>query len=256
MKLKIAVFLSAILMISANVFGQKPEPKAEAKPAPAAKLPTAKEILDKYVAAIGGRAANEKIKTRSAKGTVELAPMGVKGTVESFAAAPGKTYVKITLNGIGDIIDGFDGTSAWQINPLTGNRVKAGSELAQTKLSADFYRDINLDKLYGKLDVTGTEKVGDRDAYVVVATPTGLEPETFYFDTQTGLLLRTDATAVSPEGSQKTKTFFEDYREVDGVKIPFKLRSQLPQFELVMTFTEAKANVPVDDKIFTKPADK
>lgn len=261
MKLKIAIFLTAILMVSTNVFAQKTETKPEAKPADVkptttVKLPTVKEVLDKYVTALGGRAAYVKAKTRSAKGTVELVPMNVKGTIESYAAAPGKYYMKLTLNGIGDILDGYDGTTAWQINPLTGNRTKAGDELAQVKLSTDFYREINLDKIYQKIEVTGTEKVGDRDVWVVVATPAGLSPETFYFDRQTGLILRSDVTAVSPEGNQKTNTFYEDYREVDGVQVPFKMRTQLPQFELVMTFTEVKTNAPVDEKVFTKPVEK
>jgi len=258
MKLKTTIFLTAILMISVNVFGQKtetkPEVKApETKPTPAVKLPAVKEILDKYVQAIGGREANEKIQTRVMKGTNELVPMGIKGTVEVYTAAPDKSYTKVNLNGVGDIIESYDGKTGWTINPIQGNRDRTGDELLQAKLNSNFHRETNLEKLYPKMEVKGVEKVGDKEAYVILATPTGLEPQTFYFDKQTGLLLRVDATVISPEGKTPTKTFFEDYREIDGIKLPYKIRAILPQFELSTTLTEIKHGVKIDDAMFVKP---
>lgn len=261
MKLKLFILLG-ILTFSAGVFAQKTETakpaetkSAEPKstPAPVAKLPTVKEILDKYVAAIGGREANEKIKTRMTKGLIEMSPMGIKGTVESYSAAPNKNYMKLNIGGIGEIIDGFDGTAGWSINPIQGNRDKEGDELLQAKLTYTFSREVNLDKIYSKIEVKGTDKVGDKDVYVVTATPAGLPAETLYFDTKSGMLLRSDVTAISPEGNMMTKNFFDDFREVDGVKIPFKTRSVLPQFEMNMTLTEIKHGVTIDDKIFSKP---
>jgi zinc protease len=258
MKLKITIFLAAILMISANVFGQKTETKPvvkipEIKPSTTEKLPTVKEILDKYVQALGGRAANEKIKTRVMKGTVDLAPMGIKGTAESYQSAPDKSYNKISLGGIGDIIEAFDGTKAWTINPIQGNRDKTGDELLQSKIAANFHRELNFETLYPKTEVKGIEKIGDKDAYVVVATPAGLDSQTFYFDKQTGLLLREDATAISPEGKMPVKSFYEDYREIDGVKLPYKMRLVLPQFEITTIMTEVKNDVKVEDSLFAKP---
>lgn len=259
MKLIKIIFPTLILMASVNVFGQKTEPvKTEAKPmmekpAPVVKLPTAKEVLDKYVAAIGGREANEKFKTRSLKMTVELSPMGIKGAGETYLAAPDKSYSKVNLAGIGELIEAYDGTTAWSVNPIQGSRDKTGTELIQTKLSSNFYRDLNLDKLYPKMEVKGIEKVGDSDAYVVIATPEGLDSETFYFDTKTGLLLRSDSTLVSPEGKMPTRVFYEDYRDVEGIKMAFKTRSVLPQFEIISIYTEVKNGAAIDDKIFMKP---
>ena len=258
MKLKITIFLTAIFIISVNVFGQKPDPKAETKapetkPTPAAKLPSAKEILDKYVQALGGREANEKIQSRVMKGSAEITPMGVKGTTEIYSVAPDKSYSKTVLSGIGEIIEAYDGKTAWSMNPLQGSRDKTGTELLQTKLSSTFHRETNFEKLYPKMEVKGVEKVGDKEAYVIVATPTGLEAQTFYFDKQTGLLLREDMTVTTPEGVMPVKTFYDDYREVDGVKVPFKMRAVLPQFESIVTFTEVKNGVKIDDALFSKP---
>lgn len=263
MKLNKLIIFTTIFMIPATTaFGQnptpKPSPKPDAKvtvitPNSMAKLPSVKEILDKYVQASGGRAALEKIQTRTMKGSVELAPMGVKGTFEYNGAAPDKVYSKITLGGIGDIIEAYDGKTAWSINPLQGNRDKTGDELAQVKIASNFHRELNFEKLYQKMEVKGVEKVGEKEAYVLIATPTGLEAQTFYFDKQTGLLLREDMTAVSPEGKFPTKVYYDDYREIDGVKLPYKMRSVLPQFELAMTVTEIKNGVKIDDNLFVKP---
>jgi hypothetical protein len=259
MKLKTIILLSLVFAVSGTVFGQQTDSvKPAAKPAnanpaaSAAKLPTVKEILDKYVAAIGGRAAHEKFKSRAMKGTVELAPMGIKGTVESISA-PGKSHTKMNLAGVGEMVEGFDGTTAWSVNPIQGSREKTGEELLQTKLMNAFNREINLDKHYSKMEVKAVEKLGEKDVYVVVATPAGLAPETFYFDRQTGMLLRSDGTIVSPEGKMPSQTYYEDFREVDGVKMPFKTRTILPQFELISIMTEVKHNVPVEDAKFAKP---
>jgi hypothetical protein len=260
MKLKSIILLSLILIIAGNVLAQKTDPpKAPAKPAdvksppPAAKLPTVAEILAKYVQAIGGREANEKIKTRISKGTIEISPMGIKGTVEEYKAAPDKTYSAGNLTGVGVLIESYDGKTSWSSNPMQGSRDKTGQELLQSRLASNFYREINLEKLYPKMELKGIEKVGDIDAYVVIATPDGIPSETFYFDTVSGLLVRSDSTAIAPEGNAAIKTFYEDYREIDGVKIPFKLRAVLPQAELITTFTEIRNNVPISDTKFQKP---
>ena len=260
MKLKLTISLTVLFLIAGNAFGQNPEPaktpvkSGETKPAlKAAKLPTAKKILKNYVKALGGRKASEKIKTRMIKGTIELAPVGIKGTVESYLSAPDKSYTKMNLQGIGEILEVFDGTTAWSMNPIQGNRDKDGEELLQNKLINNFYREINLDKLYPKMEVKGMEKVGDKDTYVVVATPNGLAPETFYFDVKSGLLVRADMTIVSPEGKIPAKTFYEDYREVDGIKLPFKSRVVLPQYEAISTITEVKHGIKIEDNMFSKP---
>lgn len=258
MKLKLFILLG-ILAFSINTFAQKTEPvkpaetKPEAKPPMAAKLPTVKEILDKYVAAIGGKAANEKIKTRQLKGDVFLSPMGLKGTMEVYSAAPNKSYTKLNLGGIGEIIEAFDGMTAWTVNPIQGNRDKEGEELLQTKLANNFYREVNLEQFYPKMEVKGIEKVGESDAYVVTAMPDGLPSETFYFNTKSGLLVRADSTAITPEGKMQTKVYYEDFRDIDGIKMPYKLRTVMPQFEILANITEVKNDVKIEDSLFAKP---
>jgi len=106
------------------------------------------------------------------------------------------------------------------------------------------------------MTVSGKEKVGDREAYVIDATPAGAAAEKLYFDTQTGLLIRRDFTAESPQGSFPAQEAYEDYKAVDGVMVAFTTKLTLPQFGLVIKLSEVKHNVPVEDAQFLKPAAK
>jgi zinc protease len=241
------ISLAIALTAASAVFAQQTEP---VKPAP---LPTAKEVLDKYVKAVGGRDVIQKVKSRISAGTLELMPMNIKGTFEIYAAPEAKSYSKMSIAGIGDIVEGSDGRTAWLVHPVQGTRDRTGAELAQTKTVNDFYRDIRLEKLFPKLEVKGMEKVGARDVYVVVATAEGIPAETWYFDTQTGLMLRSDFTAVVPEGNQTMNAFYEDHRPVDGLQIPFRIRIRTSSFDIVMTSKEVKHGAVIDDSKFAKP---
>ena len=248
------VFVVALLVTAA--IAQKPDSSATPVSKPdstPAKLPAAKEIVDKYVKAIGGRDALLKHKSRYQTGTIELSPMGVKGTVESFSRSDNRALTKVSLDGIGDILDGYDGTTGWTSNPVQGNRVKEGKELQQSKRLSTFGREANLDKIYTSLTVKNVEKVGDRDTYVIVASAEGMPDDVLYFDTETGLMLRSDSIVLAPEGQQATNTFYEDYRVVDGIKSAFKVRAKTPAFEITTVVTEIKYDVAIEDSKFVQP---
>ncbi len=105
-----------------------------------------------------------------------------------------------------------------------------------------------------KLTVKGIEKVGDRDAYLVEGTTADGYTEKMYFDTQNGLLLRTDSEADTPQGKIPATVLTSDYREVDGVKIPFTMVEKTPTIEFTLKLDSVKHNVPIDDTKFNKPA--
>lgn len=254
MKIISALGLTLLIFTAAPAQSHKTEPiRSSAPPAAAAKLPSVRSILDRYVAALGGREAIEKLKSRTASGTLELSPMNLKGTFETVSAPESKSYTKMTIAGIGDMIESSDGRSAWAVNPIQGSREMTGSELAQAKVRNDFYRDIRLDKLFTKMELKGTEKVGGKDAYVITASSESVPEEKWYFDTATGLLLRTDMTVASPEGPQAMSIYYEDLRRVDGVLVPFRVRTETAAFSIVLTSTEVKHGLPVDETKFAKP---
>jgi hypothetical protein len=256
--MKRTLMITSLCMIAtmsafAQTAPQKTDPKTPAAAKPDA-MPSVDQILDKYVQALGGKAAIEKLTSTVITGTFELPAMSMSGPLEIFAKAPNKSATIITLTGFGLVQFGFNGTTAWSQDPQTGLRELTGAELADAKRDSDFYKDIRLKQVFPKMTLTGKEKVGERDVYVIEATPADGKPEKMYFDTQTGLLLRVDNDRESPQGAAHIETYFEDYRETGGVKTPFTIKIVRPEISFTLKTTEVKQNVPVDDAKFNKPA--
>lgn len=252
---RIVMMLALVLMATFAVSAQ--EKKADAPkpdPKPAASAPTVDEILDKYVKAIGGKEAIEKVTSRVGKGTFELPSFGANGSIETYAKAPNKTAMTIDIGGFGKVESVFDGTKGWSADPQSGLRELSGTELAMTKRDADLYRSLKLKSQYTKIEVTGKEKVGDSEAYVVTGTPAEGKPEKMYFDVNSGLLTRMDIEAETPQGAMAFQVFLQDYKAVDGVKVPFTLRRESEAFGMVIKYTEVKHNVAVEDAKFNKPS--
>jgi len=245
----------ACLSIGAVARGQTPAAKpAKQAPPAAAATPTIDQILSKYLEAEGGRAAWQKLTSRETTGTIDVPSMNLSGTVEIHEKAPDRLLGIVTINGA-SFRQAYDGTTAWTDDPQDGLRVLAGPELAESRRDADFFHPLNLRKLYAKLTVSGKEKIGERDAWVVEgALPEGGEPDRLYFDAQTGLTLRTISQHHGPDGVTEYQEDFEDYREVDGIKMPFTIHQKNGGTSMTVTITEVHHNVEVDDSLFAKPA--
>jgi hypothetical protein len=229
---------------------------AIAKPSAASDAtPSVEQIFDKYVVAIGGRDAIRKINSRVARGTFQLTAMGVSAQLETYEMAPNKSLMVINLPGFGEIRQGFNGTVAYEQQPQSGLRELSGKELAKAQRNADFYDDLNLKGQYTKSSVTGVEVIGGAEAYRIEATTPEGDVEKLYFDKISGLLVRKDEAAETPRGVFPVQTYFEDYRVVDGVKLPFTVRSTNPSIgNIVIRFTEVKQNVAIESLKFNKPS--
>lgn len=218
-----------------------------------ASLPTIDQILEKYVAGAGGRAAIEKVTSINGKGTIDIPDVGVSGTVELIQKAPDKALTIVDLAGVGQQREGFDGATGWSDDPQNGLRQKSGVELAEARRAATFGRELKMKTLYPTMVVKSREKVGDSDAYLVEATPAEGSPVKLYFDASSGLLVRQIAIRQMPQGPLEVDVAFEDFRVVDGVKRPFTIRQATSMFTATIHLTDLKQNVPIDDAIFKAP---
>jgi hypothetical protein len=232
--------------------------------AQAASAQTADEVIDKCVTALGGRAAHAKLKSRSATGTIALlTPVGdVNGPVEVLNAAPNKsrTLIKVDLAALGAgrlVLDQrFDGKSGYVMDSLQGNRDITGNQLENMR-NGSFpnplltYKDMGVSaKLNGK------ENVGDREAYVLVLEPPSGSAVRQYIDAVTYLPIKTVVKVDVPQVGQEIEqtTEVSDFREVDGVRIPFRVRATSAIQTFTITFTKVEHNVPIDEALFSKPA--
>lgn len=102
--------------------------------------------------------------------------------------------------------------------------------------------------------LSGKTKVGDRDAFIVEATSGDGAAEKLYFDSQSGLLVRRDFERVTlDDGIILFEVDYEDFKDVEGVKVPFTVIRKTPDYALSYRFSEITFNVPIDDGKFAKP---
>ncbi|MBO0862844.1 MAG: hypothetical protein J2P21_30975 [Chloracidobacterium sp.] len=122
-------------------------PRAEKTGVVANALPTVDDIIEKQIKAIGGKEAIEKITSRSMNGSINIETLGVSDApVEIIAKASNKYATKISITGIGEVTQVFDGSKGWSSDPMGGLRELSGVELAQMKRDADFLLGTQLQK--------------------------------------------------------------------------------------------------------------
>ncbi|MGB9121300.1 MAG: c-type cytochrome [Candidatus Angelobacter sp.] len=230
---------------------KRPEPEKEEAAAPA--LPTADEILNKYVQAVGGAAALEKITSRVEKGTIRFGPQQLQ--VEVLAKAPNKRISMVhTPNG--DNITAFDGHAGWIGNPgPRPPRDMSEPESEAFGFDSTFYLPTELKKMFAQFRVRpAAEKIDGHDVVQLIGANSGKPPMRLFFDKESGLLVRTIRYADTPLGRNPTQVDYADYRAQGGVKIPFQWTLARPLGRFTIQIAELQQNVPVDDKKFEKPA--
>lgn len=237
------------LVVAVSLGAQHPAKKVPLTDTP--KL-TAEDILEKAIVATGGREARQRITSIVSKGTLEIAPQGLQGTIEIYAKAPNKLLIIQTIPGL-EIKQGFDGQIGWVYNSLQGVRQLEAAELATFTRTATFQSELHWQKLYEKVELIGKETVGDRTAYVIRLTPRVGNPVTHYYDSETFRLLRTDTTQDGPLGPIAQETYPSDYRDLDGILVPFTLTMKTPTAVVIIRITERKTNVEIDDSRFAPP---
>jgi photosynthetic reaction center cytochrome c subunit len=232
-------------VISSEETAPAEQPDESAKAA----LPSADQLLDKYLAAVGGAAALQKITSRVAKGTASFA--GQKVLVDVFAKAPDKRLSVMHLKD-GESLTAFDGHQGWLSVPSRVHMMSA-AENAAASIDADFYFPIDIKSRYEKFRVEAGEKIDGHETYLIIGRKEDQPPLRLYLDTQSGLLLRLVRYAETPLGRNPTQVDYADYREADGIKIPFRWTLARPGNRFTIQVEQLQQNVPVDDAKFTAP---
>ena len=229
----------------------------------AASAQTADEIVEKQLTALGGRAALAKLKSRTITGTMTLTtPAGdVTGPVEVWSQEPNKsrTLIKLDLSSLGAgqmIFDQrFDGTSGYVLDSLQGNRDITGSSLETMKNGSFPTPFLNYRERGATVELVGKEKVGEREAYVMILTPKSGSAVRQYIDAESYLPVKVTLKVEVPQlGELQQTTEFTDYRDVDGVKVPFHVRATSTVQTSIITVTKVEHNTKVDEALFSKPA--
>lgn len=224
---------------------------------------TADEVVEKYLTAIGGRAALEKLTSRSASGTMTVSTPGgeLSGPIEILNQQPNKsrTLIKLDLTSLGAgemVVDQrFDGTSGYVLDTMQGNRDITGNQLENMKNAAFPNPLLNYKERGATVELGGKEKVGEREAYVLVFTPKSGSVARQFVDAESYLPIKLVTKVDTPQAGEIEHTVeFSDYRDVDGVKIPFRMTATSAVQNFTITITKVEHNTKIDDALFSKPA--
>jgi photosynthetic reaction center cytochrome c subunit len=217
-------------------------------------LPAGAALIDKYVQALGGADALAKITSRVEKGKI-TAFGGQQYPIEVYAKAPDKR-MSVMHTPRGDSITAFDGQRGWLAFGDRPPRQMFAPEAEGAKLDADLHFATDIKQLYNRFRVFSPEKVGDRDAYPVLARAEGKPPLRLYFDKDSGLLVRLIRYQDTPLGMNPTEIDYADYRDTDGVKVPYRWTLARPGGRFTIQVESLEQNVQVDDAKFVMPAAK
>jgi outer membrane lipoprotein-sorting protein len=224
---------------------------------------TADEVIEKHLAASGGRAAYAKIMSRVGTGAITVTtPVGdLSGTIEVYSKKPNKTRTLIKLDltalGAGQMTSDqrFDGNTGYVMDSLQGDRAIEGGQLEAMKNGSFPSPLLSYKQMGTALALGEKQKVGGKDAYVLTMTPKAGPATKLFIDADSFMLVRTSVTLNVPQlgGDIEQVVDFSDFRDVDGIKIPFITKSSNPAQTVTATISSVKHNVDIDDASFTKP---
>jgi hypothetical protein len=214
--------------------------------------PTPQQILAKYAEAIGSKEAVEKIKTRVIKG-VSVSANGQSFPLEILFTSPDKYSLSVSLPQ-GATTQKLNGALGW-IKNAREDRAMDEVDIARAKSLAWSLEPLQIKEPYPQMSFGGTEKIGGRDTQIVRMALPNKRRAVFYFDKETGLLARRVVMTDTPIGLDSEQTDYEDYREVDGVKVAHTIRTSYLDnlYSSTRKFAEIKHNAQVDELLFKMP---
>jgi hypothetical protein len=215
-------------------------------------LPDARTIVERHIKAIGGREAILAHKSMHASGTLSIPSSGISGPVDIYGAAPDRVLVRTSVTGIGEIVDAYNGTHAWSINPMTGPTLKTGKELEQTKLDADFYSELRDPKKVTMKTVEKTTFDG-RDCYKVSVKRTDGSEDFDFYDVATGLRAGSINTRETQMGTMTVSNSETNYKKFGTLTQATTLTQKVMGVEQRITLETVEYD-KVDASVFEPPA--
>jgi hypothetical protein len=226
---------------------------AQAPPKPAAGLPPAREIIDRYIREIGGREIILKQTSTHVMGTLSVSTSGIVGTLEAFHARPNKFLQRVTLPGIGQDEQGFDGTIGWSLSPLTGPSLLEGKQLEQLRFESDFFEELKAPERYASIETVEKTTFEERPAYKLRFVKPGGDEDFEFYDAATGLKIGAVSKRESPMGSMLGTSSYADYKQFGPLRQPATVRLSVMSTQMVMSIASLEYGT-VDPSVFALPA--
>ncbi len=225
----------------------------------AADMPSGASLLQRYIDRSGGAEAYAKAKNMVATGAVELAGQNISGAVTIFEEGE-KSRTAMEFPGIGKVEEGFDGETAWENSVLQGPRILEGDEKTSVVRGSTLALVASWREIYKDVRTVGVEDVDGKPAWKVEMTPVEMtakdgKPETFFFDKDSGMLVRISQILSTPLGDIAIEATMSDFRMVEGILTPFTMTEKALSQNIVMRLDKIAYNAAIPPDRFTLPAE-
>jgi hypothetical protein len=232
-----------------------PDNLTGARPDLPPRLRSADAVLADYVKAVGGPEVWKKHKTVHMTRKVEVKGMQIAGTEDRYATDGDKTLSITSLGAMGSFRQGSDGRVAWSEDPINGLRILEGAEAEEAKIDASWNAELQLAKLYQKVRaVQPPEPPPTGKKYECIELVGKLaKPATACFDAQTHLRTIQKGTHATAQGDVPYKVVFSDWRQVQGMSIPYQEEMTAGPVTIIGAVTDVQFDEKLDTKMFALP---
>ena len=213
---------------------------------------TPQQILDRYTKAVDPEGKLAAVQGFRSEGTFEMAAAGISASFISMQRRPNQMSTTIVIAGMGEMKQGFDGTTAWSNDPMQGPRILTGPEAAAFTDGADFRAMTRPTDLFSTMELAGEGDVAGEKCLKVKLTWKSGRVSTECYSVSTGLILETAGTQATQQGEINTVGRFSDYKNVNGFLMPHKVVNAMMGFEQVLTITKVEVG-DQDAKLFELP---
>lgn len=230
---------------------------ALAAPLRAQALPDARQLLEKHIEAVGGRAAVEGRQSVKITSTLDFPAVGLTGTGVTVVARPNRVAATMEFAGVGQIKSGFDGTVGWSTSPMTGPSLSEGEELEQTREAAGFLESVfqvSEPSEYRALETVERTEMGGRPCWKVKLTRASGRESFACFDVETGLIVGSQRKQVSRMGEMEMVSVLSDYKDFGGVKVATRTSLTVGPQTINATVTAVEWNA-AEPNAFELPAE-
>ncbi|MBL0937944.1 MAG: hypothetical protein IBJ03_03555 [Gemmatimonadaceae bacterium] len=218
-------------------------------------LPTASQVIDKHVTAIGGRAGFEKLTSIKQIAQMEIPAVGITADAEISMGTPFKMAMRVNIPQIGEMITGTDGEHAWSVNAMQGPRLMAGKELQQTREQADFLGGmLFVADRFSTMTNEGIVDFNGEKAYKIKMVRKDSGNESWhYFSVASGLNIGSESATTTEMGTTQVSTLIKDYKVFGGLKFPTRSEANMGPQTIVLTVKDVQLNAVAADA-FAVPA--
>jgi hypothetical protein len=224
--------------------------------AAAADLPSAESLMDGFVKSTGGSSAYAALKSQAVRAEVEFLGQGIKGTSTTRSIHPRRAVSTMELAGLGKIQSGIWDGIVWESSAIQGQRLAKGEERNLSLRINDIRAAANWRDYYTSVTTTSEESIDGTPCFRVEAKPKdGGKTEISWFSKDTGLVVKTKMTMVSPAGELPIEIQVSDYRKVDQFLLPHQTIQSMGPQKILSKVLEIQFNPAIDATELEPPAE-